>query len=203
MGNYLFGRLGMVKQNPDELRKVVALLKAERFKGSMAQSMAARFDPDRALAPGKTLPGFEFGALKGDKVDGKKPLRSKSFEGSVTLIDVWATWCKPCLAELPRLHEIYAKYSKARKGKKALKMVSISLDEKPETVAKFRADREHAMPWAAGFAGANSEIVKQWTGSTSTAIPLYVLVDAKGKILASSPDITAEKLPELLDKALQ
>jgi thiol-disulfide isomerase/thioredoxin len=201
----LMTRVGQAKQanNEDELRKAVTALKQDRFKGTSAQALSARFDPDRPLAPGKMLPAFEFKALKGDKLDAKKTFKPKNFENSVYLIDVWATWCKPCVAELPHLHEIYAKYASKARGKKALKMMSVSLDAEPATVAKFRGDKEHPMPWMQAFAGANSDVVKRFTGSESTAIPLYVLVGRDGKILAASPDITADKLPAILDKALQ
>src|SRR6266496_3039054 len=39
-----------------------------------------------------------------------KARKFSEFKGKVLLLDFWATWCKPCLADIPHLKELYAKY---------------------------------------------------------------------------------------------
>lgn len=54
---------------------------------------------------GSPTPEFKLGDLNG------KLFRSSQLKGSVVLLDLWATWCEPCLADIPmlnRLHENFA-----------------------------------------------------------------------------------------------
>ncbi len=47
-----------------------------------------------------------------------------SLRGNVVLVNLWATWCKPCVVEFPHLVKLQKVY-----GKKGLKVVFISVDE--------------------------------------------------------------------------
>ena len=42
-------------------------------------------------------------------LDGE-PRKLSEFRGKYLLVDIWATWCKPCVADIPLLKEAYAKY---------------------------------------------------------------------------------------------
>ncbi|MEO6809089.1 MAG: TlpA disulfide reductase family protein [Isosphaeraceae bacterium] len=74
------------------------------------------------------------------KDTGGKVLRLTDLKGKYVLIDFWATWCAPCLAELPSLETAYAKYHS-----KGLEIVAVSLDEQVETLTDFVAQRK--LPW--------------------------------------------------------
>ncbi|OLA23249.1 MAG: hypothetical protein BHW29_04860 [Faecalibacterium sp. CAG:74_58_120] len=76
-------------------------------------------------------------------------------KGKVTVINFWATWCTPCVAELPYFAELYAEYGDE------ISLVAI-----------------HSMPFALDKTGA---VIKSLGGSTQ--LPMTVIVDADGKIV--------------------
>lgn len=198
------------ESGPDaELRDVVRTLHEPRFRGTMAQVDAELYDPDRVIAPGKPMPSFDVPAIaaKGQKPSAKR-ISSTSLAGKVYLLDLWATWCKPCVGELPRMHEIYAKYGGApdpkspTKRSKQFEILSVSVDDDaPKIVPQFRTDKAHPMPWLNGHIE-GEHTIKTLSGTASRSIPYYVLVDDHGNIIASSPELRLDLLPALLDRLL-
>ena len=59
-------------------------------------------------------------------------LTLSSLKGKVILVNFWATWCGPCLAEMPSLSQMYSELKQ-----KDLVVVAISIDEKKSTVDHF------------------------------------------------------------------
>lgn len=55
---------------------------------------------------GKPFPALKFKAIDGRQVDTDK------LRGKVLLIDFWATWCPPCMAEIPNVKSVYERYNK-------------------------------------------------------------------------------------------
>ena len=59
----------------------------------------------------------------------------------VTLIDFWATWCKPCVVELPTLKKVFAKHGTNRN----FRMIGVSLDKERSILEKLVT--EENIPW--------------------------------------------------------
>ena len=83
----------------------------------------------------RPMPAFELEALDGSRFS------SKELAGKVALVDLWATWCKPCLAEIPHWNELHERY-----GKRGFTVLGITIqsgwviDIKSDTVQSFPAD---------------------------------------------------------------
>jgi thiol-disulfide isomerase/thioredoxin len=97
---------------------------------------------------------------------------------SIYLIDYWASWCIPCIANLPAIRDF-----KSRFEKKDFKIISISLDTKYNNW--LAAIKKHNINWDnyCNLNGFNATDVKAF-GFTS--IPFTLLID-NGKIVGFNP----------------
>jgi thiol-disulfide isomerase/thioredoxin len=81
---------------------------------------------------GQTAPEIESRTLDGS------PWRLSEHRGSVVLVDFWATWCGPCLAEIPHLKAIHEQFG----ARNDFLMVSLSLDAEAEPVRELCLNEE-------------------------------------------------------------
>jgi thiol-disulfide isomerase/thioredoxin len=150
-----------------------------------------RYAPNRSIMSGKPVPAFSIASLDDPAIT----YTSESLKGKFYLIDFWATWCKPCIEEMDNMHRAYEKYR--RRG---FEILSLSFDDKPETVKRFRSGK-WKMPWLNAIVGGgfDSEIVKRFEIS---GIPKPILVDRKGKIVAIENDLRGKNLDGTLSQIL-
>ena len=121
---------------------------------------------------GEAAPAFAVKTLDG------KDLKLEDFKGKVVLLDFWATWCGPCVAEMPSLKSLYDQYG----GNASFVMISLSLDEKQAAPKEFA--EKNGIKWIQGFVGSWEAPAVQDYGVRG--IPSVWLIGPDGKILAKN-----------------
>ncbi len=147
-------------------------------------------DPDRRARTGLPIPDFSFVLADGSMI------RADDLNGRWTLVHLWATWCGPCIGEMPQLHLANETFSGHR-----LRVLSISIDKNPDTVARFRAER-FAMPWlhAVPAEGDFHQGVKAL--NPIGGVPQLLLVSPTGIVVSTSEDLRGERLIPTLTRHL-
>ncbi len=172
----------------DRSRILYEWLVAEYPRSFEARRARARF----GLRVGAKAPAFAVRGLS----DSSVTYTNDTFAGQVVLIDFWAVWCTPCVAEMPVLHSAYEKY-----GPAGFTILSVSFDDTPQDVARFRSESAWSMPWMHAFVG------DDWTADIVTAfqipgLPRTVLVDGDGVIVAVDSDLRGARLDQTLSRVM-
>lgn len=169
---------------------------AERFRQETGdpeeryEFLWSRIDPQARIQVGHLVPEFSVAHL-----DGEGEITQDDLEGRYTLLDFWAVWCAPCVAEMPELHAAWERF-----GGEDFQILSLSFDDERNTVEEFRQEK-HPMPWEHAFAegGFDSEVAEVFEIS---GIPRPILVGPDGTILAMEYDLRGEDLEPTLERFL-
>ena len=152
-------------------------------------------DPDAMSSFTKAAPGPAAVApsIEATTLDGKS-ITLADFKGKYLLLDFWATWCGPCIAEIPQLQAVHQAFG----NDKNFAILSLSVDEKIDEPKAFQEKRK--LPWAQAFLGAG--IQGPTPGKFGVrAIPAFVLVGPDGKIVARG--MRGDDIKKAVEKALQ
>ena len=118
---------------------------------------------------GDPMPAIALPGLDGAVVD----LRTR-YAGKRLLINVWASWCGPCIEEMPELDRFAA-----TQGEDGVQVIGLALDT-PEGVRGFTAQVPVRYPIVLDTPGPADASV--WLGNAKGVLPYTVLVDADGRI---------------------
>lgn len=120
--------------------------------------------------PGEPMPPLELADLQGRV----HPLPG-AYAGRPLLINVWASWCGPCIEEMPELD----RYARSQ-GKQGVQVLGLALDT-PENINEFLDRVPVAYPILLDTPGPADASV--WLGNRKGVLPYSVLVGADGRIL--------------------
>ena len=154
----------------------------------------------RMLPPQEAAPAVEREAeaisLSGDwmlsPIGGGEPVPLSSFRGKSVFLNVWATWCPPCVAEMPSIQKLARKLA----DDKDVAFVMVSIDNGPDEVKDFLKEHGYTLPVYMPRANPPKELRSQ-------GVPLTALLDRDGKLRMrhlGSQDWNTEEVASLLRK---
>jgi cytochrome c biogenesis protein CcmG, thiol:disulfide interchange protein DsbE len=130
---------------------------------------------------GQPLPAFTLQPA----FDGLPGATTTNFAGSPKLLNIWASWCLPCIAEAPQLEALQ---------KQGVEIIGIAIRDKPEDVANFLS--KYGNPYTRIGSDRISEVQ---LAIGSSGVPETFVIDGKGVIRYQHiGDIGTEDVPVLL-----
>ncbi|MFD1552131.1 hypothetical protein DNU06_00465 [Putridiphycobacter roseus] len=117
--------------NTKELEKVYDLIQGALKKESYLTELSEKYQRLQKVQKGQVSPTFEL------KDSHDNVIKLEDLKGKLVYIDVWATWCMPCLVEIPHLKELEAHF----KGRD-IEFVSICAMDTEESWRKMVAEKE-------------------------------------------------------------
>jgi thiol-disulfide isomerase/thioredoxin len=169
----------------NKLYSIIAQLQP-KDKGQVLQDIKGKLDglvKETKFLKGAVAPAFTFTDTAG------KIYHLEDFKGKIVYIDVWATWCGPCIALEPAWNKLVTNYT----AKDSIIFLSVSLDDTRDKWMKFlKLHHPAGIVLHAGDGGWKSSFAINYD---IQGIPHFILLDKNGKILAYSapqPDKTDE-----------
>jgi thiol-disulfide isomerase/thioredoxin len=129
---------------------------------------------------------WELRDISGEKVNFEK------FENKVVVLNFWATWCPPCIAEMPGFQELNDLY------KDKVSFLFVANDEK-ERVIQFMKDKRYTFPVYFQVSSSPEPL-------RSNSLPTTYIIDQQGMVVvdkAGAADWNSSKVHRLLDNLLQ
>ena len=170
--------------NDELLNKSTNILTVQNIQRKINQATT-----NKKLAVGDIAPDFT-----APNPDGTA-LTMSTIKGKVTIIDFWASWCKPCRVENPTYVRLYEKYHN-----KGLEIISFSLDRENQKQRWIDAIAKDKLTWH------NVSNLKFWNDPVAklynvSSIPAAFIIDEQGVIIAERLRGSAleRKIAELLD----
>ncbi|MFC3363493.1 TlpA family protein disulfide reductase [Pedobacter fastidiosus] len=200
---YRYSKVGLFNFMPFAVMSIVPIEEAEQVFDSFPDSLknskyGTRLsemlkDQKNAFKPklniGDIMPVFKLNDVSGNKVE------SRDLFNKYTLIDFWASWCRPCRAENPNLKLAYNKYHK-----KGFNIISISIDKEIDKDKWRKAIIKDGIqqfinlfnPFGSGNIAEKLNI---------NTIPTNYLVESDGKVVGFN--LRGEQLIKTLEKLMK
>ena len=136
---------------------------------------------------GKVVPDFSATDLDGN------PISLEQYRGKVVLLDFWAVWCAPCIAEMPKIKKVYDTYKN-----EGFDIIGISLDFDEKRLRDYL--KENDIPWRQVFSGKimDNPVALHYN---VRSIPTQWLVGKDGSLI--SHQVRGETLKEMVAEALK
>ena len=175
-----FAGFGLVLATPLRLPVLSTLQRGVLAMGLLRPALPTRPVPAMPASPRPAagLPDVPLYTLAG------QPVNLRQFRGKVVLVNEWASWCPPCLAELPGLQALYQQVDTAK-----VAFVCISFDENPGRARALLKRRGYTLPVFFPAAPLPAPFV-------SSSIPYTVVLAPDGQVAARHAGMADYDTPE-------
>ncbi len=168
----------------EKLEPVTAIFKKYVTSEQHLKQYNETVDTWSKIAPGAKLSDFTFYDVNGNTV------LPSSLKGKYLYIDVWATWCKPCIAEIPNLKKL-----EHAMENKNIAFVSISVDKDGDAWKKMvKDDNFTGIQWHARTRDFSKNLM-------IVSIPRFILIGRNGEIIEAN--MTRPGKPETYERLQQ
>ncbi len=152
------------------------------------RSMLLRADKENQLTSGTRMPYFYLESTNGGFSE------AVDFRGKVTLINFWATWCKPCIEEFPEENGLVDKFSHDQ-----VEIINVCLESERDTWKKYVDKYDLSMTNLFANESWSAKLREQYGIG---ALPHSVLVGADGKIVMNNAPRASSGVEKLIQEAL-
>lgn len=181
-----YGKVSALRHHPtqqlvDSLQRYISTMTQQDFAVELTQKVqqAAR------LLPGQPAPDF----VMTDTAGNRKML--SDFKGKPIYIDLWATWCGPCIQESPAFTALSTEYPQ-------IQFLQISRDEQRQSWLNYVSHKNSPLTQ---YNSVDLQLVEGWQ---LFYIPRFILIDKDQVIVdAYAPRPSSEEIRKVLDKLTQ
>jgi thiol-disulfide isomerase/thioredoxin len=106
-----------------------------------------------------------------EKTDGKT-VSLNDFRGDVVFVNVWASWCPPCVAEMPTIETLYDNVG----DQENIRFILLSMDEQPQKAVDFMKRKDFSMPYYFPASSLPTEFRSQY-------LPTTYIISKEGQIV--------------------
>jgi len=107
------------------------------------------------------------------------------FEGEVVFMNIWATWCPPCIAEMPSINKLYQQFGESDN----VKFVLVSMDDEFDKAKQFMEKRGFEMP----IYHYRTKVPGTYE---SNVIPTTYVISGDGKLMMEKQGLAKYDTPE-------
>ena len=126
------------------------------------------------------IPAYDFELTYYDELVKDSTIKLSMFEGSVVLLNFWATWCGPCIAEIPEFNDLYNENKK-----NGFEILGISISDNYNNLKKFTNKIKVDYKLLYGEEDNISNVIQNYGGFYS--VPVSYLVNRDGLVVRGYP----------------
>jgi thiol-disulfide isomerase/thioredoxin len=163
------------RRGPSWLPAAVVLLCSAVFGYSVLPHLARRVSPAGRMQ-GTQAPDFSLPVLQGAAgspragVDAKSRISLSGLAGNVVVLDFWASWCKPCVAQARILSQLAPRYAKDK-----VVFVGINTADRPDHAEAFA--ETHQLPYPSVYD--TGEVADAYGANN---LPTLIVIDPSGRV---------------------